>query len=1499
MTNSNRQREAAFDRVIHQYYQAIDRGELVEPESFIARHPHFADELKSFFTDLQIIDDAPDIGTPSQTTGPNGPSSLHPILHLAKPGDSLTYIGEYRILEEIARGGMGVVYLARHEQLGRDVALKMILTGRLASQSEIDRFRREAKSAATLRHPNLVTVYEIGDHQGSHYFTMDYIESVSLADRLREGSLPPIDAAKLLETIAQATHYAHKQGILHRDLKPANVLIDNLGQPHVTDFGLAKPIVTTDAVSQTEITLTGQIIGTPSYMAPEQAAAKHQLVSVASDVYSLGAILYACLSGRAPFVAESTLETLRQVIHEEPLPARILNPRVPKDLETICLKCLSKEPHHRYHTADALAADLRRYLEGRPVVARPVNVLVKTWRAAKRNPWPALALSLVVLIAFISPLITIQQVRQSRLLSVNSTRIEQQNDEITDLLSSKQKSLQLAITAEKQATASSAAARAQALSNRRLLYIADMQRMAGLYEDANIRAMRNALERHVPAPGEPDFRDFEWYYWRGKQNGGAIPWQQDTTVEKLELSKNGQWIASYWIEGKNTRIQIRNANTGKLKRTFTLPGLQVTNFQFRCDHELVVAALGEYQTIHTIDWPAGKIITKVLSFPKLAQMPASRFVFSESGKLVAHAFLGNVRCYSTITGQAIKVRLPENADISQIRNQGVVYKDKDGHYQHFMTQVAGAVQTHMGASVLQSDPLNGVAQHWEAGNRFAPDSNQEGGPVMALSFSASEDLLAAGTREGHLKIWDLSSGHVLLDIESHQGIIWDLDFSPDDQQLASAGADGSVKIWDLSSGALEANLAGHNGGVKSICFSTDRQLASGGADRLIQIWRLPDTRPHNTLRGHEDSLSRVRISPANRSVWSVSHDGSVCKWSIADESSPIVIADPTPFYDAHLSADRSLVAASGLQKGITLWDTISGKPSFFMDPSNGYGYPTYHTRVSKKNLLGLRWDGALLHWDLTTGQRELRRKFPVQLIDQMPHADISEDGLWIAAQHKDGRVRIDSTMDDNIPSLLLDLQASQPLAVKFSPDGKHVLTNLLAAANQAGRDTSTLQLWDARSGKLIADIAGGHNLHGVISGNGRVAYVARAGTHAKTTGQTETLVIWDQVQGIPLGQYSMVGIQQLAISPDGTKLAIALKQEGAMSNSEPLVSLRLVSDGSEIARFSGNTTHIAFTTDSHQLIIAGEQGKLDLVDAESGQLSRQLVNSAGRVTSVSYSPDATNIAATFTNRHSSGHSVISLSNPTLQDTSLAPANIRNSTTTPIGYLPDGRLNYRGLAWRHCELQPAQRATHQLTEQYDSLPEALGQAANTCFFLAPDRTLFRFELAHPEKFIRSQKSLPGSMTPQAVAASRDGSRVALALADSVHIYDGESLESLHVLREMTSNIRILAFSDDGSMLATGDQAGQVKIWQTNNWGLRAVFVSHTKPITDLCFSRWGQTLVSSSEDGEIVLSDVVTGAPKTSFSDHRGPVHGLAFSPQGDELASAGDDGTIRRFRAAE
>lgn len=290
-------------------------------------------------------------------------------------------IGDYDLLEEIARGGMGVVYKARQLKLNRIVALKMILSGALASEAEIHRFCAEAEAAANLDHPGIVPIYEVGEHEGHHFFSMGYVEGQSLAAKLAAGPLPPREATGLLRQVAEAIQHAHRNGIIHRDLKPANVLLDKQGQPRVTDFGLAKRVQSDD-----NLTATGQILGTPSYMAPEQAAAKLDEIGPASDVYSLGAILYEMLTGRAPFRGSTQLDTLLQVLETDPVPPRLLNPQVPRDLETICLKCLEKSPALRYPTAQDLIDDLQRFLQGEPIYASSINLLARVTRALVQSP---------------------------------------------------------------------------------------------------------------------------------------------------------------------------------------------------------------------------------------------------------------------------------------------------------------------------------------------------------------------------------------------------------------------------------------------------------------------------------------------------------------------------------------------------------------------------------------------------------------------------------------------------------------------------------------------------------------------------------------------------------------------------------------------------------------------------------------------------------------------------------------------------------------------------------------------------------------------------------------------------------------------------------------------------------------------------------------------------------------------------------------------------------
>jgi tetratricopeptide (TPR) repeat protein len=288
---------------------------------------------------------------------------------------------------------MGVVYRARQVSLNRDVAVKMLLFGEFSSPEFVRRFRMEAEAAASLQHPNIVAIHEIGEHEGQHYFSMDLIEGQTLAELIRHKPVPARRAALMVKTIAEAVDYAHQRGVLHRDLKPSNVLIDAAARPHITDFGLAK-LLKADG----ERTATGDVLGSPSFMPPEQADRQRAVVGRHSDIYSLGAILYNLLTGRPPFMAETVKETLLQVLEKEPVSPRLLNASVPRDLETICLKCLCKEPLARYPTAADLAQELERWLSGQPIRARPASLPGKIWRWSTRQPALAAMAATVILL---------------------------------------------------------------------------------------------------------------------------------------------------------------------------------------------------------------------------------------------------------------------------------------------------------------------------------------------------------------------------------------------------------------------------------------------------------------------------------------------------------------------------------------------------------------------------------------------------------------------------------------------------------------------------------------------------------------------------------------------------------------------------------------------------------------------------------------------------------------------------------------------------------------------------------------------------------------------------------------------------------------------------------------------------------------------------------------------------------------------------------------------
>jgi serine/threonine protein kinase len=392
-----------LERAIAGYLEDVAQGKSVNTERLISEHPDIADDLRQFFDDHERIarvanssiarneqgDNRPDAPTcvHSSDNTPNRDQtiSISPSLFTSGPVNKLPgalvgQFGDYELLHEVARGGMGVVYKARQVSLNRVVAIKMILRGNLAGREDIERFALEAKAVARLTHPQIVVIHDVGQYGDQHFYTMEFVEGRSLADLIRSGPVAPRKAAEYVEQVAKAIHFAHQNGVVHRDIKPSNVLIDESGRARVTDFGLAKHVDRGE-----ELTLSGEILGTPAYMAPEQITNRRGEIGPACDIYGMGVLLYELMTARVPFKGRDQFDTLLQVLDCEPQSPRKINSNVPRELEMICFKCMDKDPQRRYASASELADDLAHYLAGDSISLTSPKLVDRLVRTLERS----------------------------------------------------------------------------------------------------------------------------------------------------------------------------------------------------------------------------------------------------------------------------------------------------------------------------------------------------------------------------------------------------------------------------------------------------------------------------------------------------------------------------------------------------------------------------------------------------------------------------------------------------------------------------------------------------------------------------------------------------------------------------------------------------------------------------------------------------------------------------------------------------------------------------------------------------------------------------------------------------------------------------------------------------------------------------------------------------------------------------------------------------------
>jgi DNA-binding beta-propeller fold protein YncE/tRNA A-37 threonylcarbamoyl transferase component Bud32 len=714
----------------------------------------------------------------------------------------------YEVLAELGRGGMGVVYKARQARPDRLVALKMILAGAHAGEEELARFRAEAEALARLQHPNFVQVYEVAEHDGLPYISLEFCAGGSLADRLDGTPLPPAKAAQLVEMLATAMHAAHRAGIVHRDLKPANVLLTDeapLGKclPKIGDFGLAKRL---DGGAAR--TASGAVLGTPSYMAPEQAAPKGA-VGPAADVYALGAILYELLTGRPPFKAATTLDTILQVVADEPVPVRTLQPRVPRDVETICLKCLQKDPAKRYCSAEELAVDLRKFNEGKPILARPVGRLEKAAKWAWRRPAAAalLAVSGLALLASVG----------GGVAGYYSSWLRDANTQLQGALEEAGQQRQRAENAE--------------LLARRRLYASDMNRAHQAWQDSLYPLMKDLLDKHGQDSAEHDLRGFEWYYLarlRISPDQLSLRGHPGPAGDAV-FSPDGRRVAG---GGGNGTVKVWDAETGQ--ETLSLKGhtLWVHGVAWSPDGTRLASASDD-KTVKVWDAQTGQealsLQGHMLSVVGVAWSP-------DGARLASASWDQTVKVWDAKTRQEALTLKGHKGTVSSVS------WSPDG------TRLASA------CSYIEKDGLRGDVTLWDAGTgQEVLTLKDDTGAGEGVAFSPDGKSVAS-SGGGIVKTWNSVTGQQELQLYGHTGHVMGIAFSPDGQRLSSASADGTLKMWDVITGQETITLRGHQGRVFSVRFSADGQrLVSAGDDGTVRVW---DARPQSKAVSEEEERIR-------------------------------------------------------------------------------------------------------------------------------------------------------------------------------------------------------------------------------------------------------------------------------------------------------------------------------------------------------------------------------------------------------------------------------------------------------------------------------------------------------------------------------------------------------------------------------------------------------------------------------------------------------------------